>query len=207
MENSVIKLKKTIGRMCITIGELPTSFKQSLTYEEQLLWFCNYLENTVIPAINNNAEIVAELQEYVESIQVNFDDLYEKMDNLKLYVDQTIEGQNLYIDNKLNEYYNYSLGLINQAVDTLNNKIDYQVNLLNNRIDQIEIGQINVYNPTSGRYENINKVLTDIYDSVRYDAITVTEFEALEFTATEFDAIEITAYNFDNNGKSILTNA
>lgn len=207
MENSVIKLKKTIGRMCITIGELPTSFKQSLTYEEQLLWFCNYLENTVIPAINNNAEIVAELQEYVESIQVNFDDLYVKLDELKIYVDQTIESQNTYIENKLNEYYNYSLGLINQAVDNLNNKIDYQVNLLNNRIDQIELGQINVYNPTTGRYENINKVLTDIYDSVRYDAITVSEFEALEFTATEFDAIEITAYNFDNNGKSILTNA
>ena len=58
----------------------------------------------------------------------------------------------------------------------------------------------------SGYSENINKVLTDIYDAVRYDAITCTEFDGLELTATNFDAVEITAYNFDNNGKSILTN-
>lgn len=207
MEREVVKLQKLIGKMCITIGEIPTSFKMSLTYEEQLLWFCNYLENTVIPAINNNAEITQELLDYVKDINVNFEDIYNQLKQLKEYVDDTIEKQNLYIENKLNEFYNYNLSLINQAIDTLNAELTVQVNLLNNRIDQIELGQINAYNPTTGRYENINKVLTDIYDSVRYDAITVSEFEALEFTATAFDAIEITAYNFDNNGKSILTNA
>lgn len=207
MDGNVIKLKNHLNRICMTIGEIPTSFKLSMTYEEQLLWFCNYLENTVIPAINNNAEITQELLDYVKNIEVNFDNLYTEMRDLKNYVDSEIISQNTYINNKLNEYYNYILGLINETTETLNNNLTYQIGLVNNRIDQIEIGNIEAYNPTTGRFENINKVLTDIYDSVRYDAITVTEFEALDFTATAFDAIEITAYNFDNNGKSILTNA
>lgn len=50
-------------RFCCTIGNLPTSYMISLTYEEQLLWLCDYLKNTVIPAVNTNAEAVAELQE------------------------------------------------------------------------------------------------------------------------------------------------
>ena len=45
-----------------TIGMIPTSYKESLTYEEQLIWFCSFLEDTVIPALNNNGNAVAELQ-------------------------------------------------------------------------------------------------------------------------------------------------
>ena len=50
-------------RFLMTIGEIPTSYLISMTYEEQLLWLCNYLEKTVIPAIDNNAKAVKELQE------------------------------------------------------------------------------------------------------------------------------------------------
>lgn len=206
MFNEVIKLKDRFGRICATIGEIPTSFKQSLTYEEQLIWFCNYLENTVIPAVNNNAEILEAIQEYVKTIDVNFEKLEKEILDMQYYVDSKIEEQNQNITLRFNEMYNSLLNVINDFVDRVEGELNYQVTLLNNRIDQIEIGEINVYNPTSGNYENINKVLTDIYDSVRYDAITASEFDALELTATEFDAVEITAYNFDNNGKSILSN-
>ena len=173
MYNDVVKLKNKFDRLCITIGEIPTSFKLSMTYEEQLLWFCNYLENTVIPAINNNAEITQEIQDYIKNLDINFDKIEQEIADMKIYIE---------------------------------NELNYQINLINNRIDQIELGEIEVYNPTTGVFENINKVLNDIYDSVRYDAITASEFDALELTATAFDAVEITAYNFDNNGKSILTN-
>ena len=53
--------------MVMTIGELPSSFVESMTYYEALAWLDNYLENTLIPAVNNNAEAVKELQDlYVE---------------------------------------------------------------------------------------------------------------------------------------------
>lgn len=79
------------AKFCCTIGNLPTSYMISLTYEEQLLWLCKYLEDTVIPAVNTNAEAVQELQElYVQ---------------LKEYVDNYFSDLNLQneINNKLDE--------------------------------------------------------------------------------------------------------
>lgn len=84
---------KPVGKLspfahfCCTIGNLPTSYMISLTYEEQLLWLCQYLEKTVIPAVNTNAEAVAELQnlyiqlkEYVDNYFTNLD-VQEEINN------------------------------------------------------------------------------------------------------------------------------
>lgn len=49
-------------KLVMTIGELPTSFVESMTYYELLAWFTNYLETVIIPTVNNNAECVEELQ-------------------------------------------------------------------------------------------------------------------------------------------------
>lgn len=74
-------------KLVMTIGELPTSFVESMTYYELLAWLCNYLENTVIPAINNNAEVSEELQakfielhDYVENYFNNLD-VQEEINN------------------------------------------------------------------------------------------------------------------------------
>ena len=58
---------KPFPKFCYTIGMIPTSYKESLTYEEQLIWFCSFLQDTVIPTVNNNGQAVEELQNlYVE---------------------------------------------------------------------------------------------------------------------------------------------
>ena len=64
------------GRFCCTIGNLPTSYMESLTYEEQLLWFCKFLDTEVIPAVNENAEAIIELQNYLKNL-----DLQDYVDN------------------------------------------------------------------------------------------------------------------------------
>ena len=89
----MIKIDKLnpFGRLCITLGMLPSSYKESLTYEEQLLWMLNYIEKTLIPTINNNAQAVEELQAlYLE---------------LKSYVDSYFENLNVQqeINNKLDQ--------------------------------------------------------------------------------------------------------
>lgn len=55
-----------------------------------------------------------------------------------------------------------------------------------------------------GGYDNVSQVIMDVYETLRTDAVTCTEFDGLELTATEYDALEITAYNFDVNGKTVL---
>lgn len=89
-------------RFCYSIGAIPTSYLVSMTYEEQLLWLCNYLENTVIPAFNNNVEVVKELQNNFTDLSNNVNELYNK---LKSYVDNYFNNLDLQqaINNKLDE--------------------------------------------------------------------------------------------------------
>lgn len=75
-----INTLKPFTKFCISIGMIPSSYKESLTYEEQLLWFCNYLENTVIPAINNNGEAVTELQNLFIELKNYVDNYFTNLD-------------------------------------------------------------------------------------------------------------------------------
>lgn len=67
-------------RFCMTIGELPTSYVESMSYAELLTWLCNYLQNTVIPAINTNAEAVTELQNLYQELKTYVDNYFENLD-------------------------------------------------------------------------------------------------------------------------------
>lgn len=114
MENSIKKLSPFIN-FCCTIGHIPTSYKESLTYEEQLLWLCNFLETKVIPIVNNNADATIELQK-----------LYKE---LRSYVDNYFDNINVQneINNKLDEMAeDGTLANIinNQIFESLNTKID-----------------------------------------------------------------------------------
>ena len=66
-------------RFCVTIGNLPSSYVDSMSYYECLMWLCKYLKDTVIPAINNNAEAVKEIQEWIDSVDLQ-DYVDEKLD-------------------------------------------------------------------------------------------------------------------------------
>lgn len=78
----MIKVEKLnpFGRMCISLGMLPSSYKESLTYEEQLLWFFKYLDETVIPTLNNNADAIEEVQELYLQIKEYVDNYFENLD-------------------------------------------------------------------------------------------------------------------------------
>lgn len=77
--------------LVMTLGELPTSFVDSMTYYECLAWLVNFIQNTVIPTVNNNAEAVEELQTAFATLK-NYVDTY--FDNLDIQEE---------VDNKLDE--------------------------------------------------------------------------------------------------------
>lgn len=78
--NDVKKLPRVI-RQCMTIGMIPTSYKVSLTYEEQLMWFCKFLEDEVIPVVNNNSKVVEEIKHYFETLDVQ-EEINNKLDDM-----------------------------------------------------------------------------------------------------------------------------
>lgn len=74
-----------LTKFCCTIGMLPSVYKISLTYEEQLINLYKYLEEIVIPSINTNSEAVKELQKLYNELKNYFEnlDIQEEI-NIKL---------------------------------------------------------------------------------------------------------------------------
>lgn len=74
--------------LIMTIGELPTSFVDSMTYYECIAWLANYIQNTVIPAVNNNAEALQEIQDWFKNLDID--------EELEKVIKQMIEDGTIY---------------------------------------------------------------------------------------------------------------
>lgn len=110
-------------RFLMTIGEIPTSYLISMTYEEQLLWLCNYLEKKVIPAIDNNAEAVKELQDLFVELKSYVDNYFENLD-----VQEEINNKldEMATDGTLDEIINQEIfSELNERIDNLDSECEY----------------------------------------------------------------------------------
>lgn len=67
-------------KLVLTIGALPTAFLESMTYYEALAWLVNYIENTIVPAINSDAEAIQELQEAYTTLKNYVDNYFDNLD-------------------------------------------------------------------------------------------------------------------------------
>ena len=142
-----------------TVGNIPSSYQESMTYYEMLQWFCNYLENTVIPTLNNNGQSVIELQnlfvelhDYVKNYFNNLDvqqEINNKLDTM------ASDGT---LDQLLLPYFNQYKDEINAIVDTQNTSINNIRNIVNNVASGSPKGAYNsvndliTANPSSGTY-------------------------------------------------------
>lgn len=76
----VIKAGKT-GLFCNYIFKaIPLAFDESLSYYECLCGLLNYLKNTIIPTVNNNADAVIELQGLFEKLQTFVNNYFDNLD-------------------------------------------------------------------------------------------------------------------------------
>ena len=76
---------KTLDRepfknMVATIGNLPTSFVDSMSYFDMLAWLCNYIEQEVIPAVNSCGGAIEELQALYVELKEYVDNYFENLD-------------------------------------------------------------------------------------------------------------------------------
>lgn len=79
IEKKVVELPP-FKKFCMTIGELPASYLETMTYYEMLVWFTKYLGETVIPTINNNAEAIEELQDLFVKLQTYVNNYFDNLD-------------------------------------------------------------------------------------------------------------------------------
>ena len=73
-------IESPFRRFVTTIGVFPTAFTDAMTYYECLAYLVKYLEETVIPAVNENAEALQELQNYYIQLKSYVDNYFANLD-------------------------------------------------------------------------------------------------------------------------------
>lgn len=168
-------------------------------------------QTSVINTLNNE---FTELYDYVHQYIFDVDELKAAISLINTRLDELAEQVllntnnitllNNKITNEISDLRSELLNIINNDYDTLKDYVDYNDELLNEKIDNIQIGQIQIYDPTSGLIEPLQDVINNLYALTNKDGLTASEFDALDLSATEFDSYDITAYEFDSAGKTIL---
>lgn len=73
-------IESPFRRFATTIGVFPTAFTDAMTYYECLAYLVKYLEETVIPAVNENAEALTELQQYYIQLKSYVENYFTNLD-------------------------------------------------------------------------------------------------------------------------------
>lgn len=200
---------------CGSIGELPTSFQVSLTYEEQLLLFNKKL-NEIIEVVNQfDLETIQNMiDDAINTLQNYVDNQDQKLYN---YIDEQILKANEYTDSQITISQNYLIQMLNEKVNLIYQYINTQDSLildelqkaydeLDQKINDITFDKLELIDPTTGSLNTIQNVINNIYNYLRYNALTALEFDSIGLTASEFDGFGITALDFDLNAKQLLKN-
>lgn len=164
-------------------------------------------EESFLQMLRKFYKYLHELTEASKEMSDDIEDLRTEVNNFEDEIETEIQNINDILaeyDIKIERVKNELQVYVNNEIANLRLYVDSEDALLNERIRQIEIGNIRVYDPTTGLYSPIQIVIDNIYDLGRSNALTVTEYDALELTATAYDTYELTARDYDLNGKSLL---
>lgn len=174
-----------------------TVFEDNITFEEFLTGVLCRL-NEVIDLVNQHQEFIENYSGKIEEIENEITQLYADFETYRTTLNQEIDQRLNTIQTQLTEQ-------IASATSYMRAYTDARAQELQQQIDNIAIGEINVYDPSTGTIVSLQTALDNLFDSSREGAITATEYDELEITASTYDGLEITATDYDRNGKAILT--
>lgn len=198
---------------------LPSVYNDKQSYYEVLCYLENKI-NECISSINNFTDSYKEytdtqiaqlkatleneihsLEEYVNTQVAVFKGYVdEKIAAVESDYNEKITKLEVSINRKINDISN-SLTELTRTVYRLNSEtyvyINQQIDRLIDYIDKYVCNNIQCYNPVTGQYASICKILGDIYDSARYCGITSDEFDGLALTCNSFERLSMTAHDFD----------
>ena len=194
--NDKIEIKPQVisplKKMCMTIGEIPASYLETMTYYEMLVWFTNYLKNTIIPVINNNGEAVTELQNLFVKLQTYVNNYFDNLD---------VQEE---IDNKLDEM--VEAGTLQEIIaDYLNSKAFFgfdsvsnmksATNLINGSYAET-LGYYNINDGGKAKYKIRQITNEDIVDEMTIIALNDENLiaELIEDTKNTLNVLQCGAY-------------
>lgn len=182
---------------------IPLAFDESMSYLELLYSLLHYLKETVIPAVNNNADAVTELQNLYNELKSYVDNYFENLDiqtEINNKLDEMAES------GKLTDIIAQYLQLAGVLAFNTKNDLKNAENLNNGSITRI-LGT-NIYNDGYGAYYKIRNILnTDVIDDD--DIITLTNYPNLigeKIPNNYINDLNNTITNTNNEINKIKTN-
>lgn len=164
-------------------------------------------EESFLEMLRKFYKYLHELTEASKAMSDDIEDLRTEVNNFEDEIETEIQRINdilVEYDIKIERVKNELKVYVNDEISTLRLYVDSNDQLLNDRIRQIEIGNIRVYDPSTGLYSPIQIVIDNLYDMGRSNALSASEYDALDLTATAYDAYQISARDYDVNGKTLL---
>lgn len=170
--------------------------KDMMTDVEFLLGVLKKL-NEIIAQTNKNTEFIDEYTGKIEEIEAEIVALRSEFETFKTDVNNSIALQFAQIKVELQ-------AMVATALNQANAYTDAIASQLRQEIEQISVGDITLYDPSTGLLSPLQTVIDNIYGAGRDDALTATEYDALDLTATAYDAYQISAFDYDKYGKTML---
>ena len=145
IESETVRPFRRFCTTIMTIGSLPSSYQNAMSYQEMLLWLCDFIENKVIPAFDNNANAITELQNLYVELKSYVDNYFTSLDvqeEINKKLDEMATDGTFYnlINNKIFTDFNNELNTLNNKINNFNN------NLSINKIDKNGVEQVQYQN-------------------------------------------------------------
>lgn len=202
------ELKPVVPLLCC---DIPSVYSNKQSYYE-CLCYIGYKVNECIDAINGftdsykqyTDEKVAELKIYVDGLN---NDIYNHIAEVEKNIRNDMNKKDAELDKKIDDVQNNLIERINRLnvlIYQLNGEtrdyIDTSITKLYDYINNYVPSNMQVLNPVKGYYTSLNQALGDIYNNLRYNALTCNEFDSLNLTCTDFDNLLLSCTKFDLYG-------
>lgn len=202
------ELKPLVPLLCC---DIPSVYSNKQSYYE-CLCYIGYKVNECIDAINGFTDAYKQYtDEKIEGLKTYIDglntDIYKHITEIEKNIRKDMNTKDTELDEKINKVQADLLERINTLnilIYKLNAEtreyIDSEVTKLYEYIKLYAPNNIKVLNPVKGYYTSLNQALSDMYDNLRYYALTCSEFDSLNLTCTEFDNLLLSCTEFDLYG-------
>ena len=179
---------------------IPLAFNESLSYMEQICALIDYIENTIVPTLNEHTDAINNLQAYVKMLKDLLDKLDKKVDDnfttLNTKINTTKEELNTKIDTtkeELNTKIDTTKEELNTKIDTTKEELTNIINGINetltNSINDLDTKVINHINESNERFNNINTQIGSINNNIETINTNIgtinTQIESINTSVTQ----------------------
>ena len=174
---------------------ISTNYLDNMTYAEFLLGILKKM-NEIIAVTNTQQEFIDEFNVKYQQLLKDFEQLRAEFDALEDKITASVQAQFDAFEVEVRNLITATQNYLTAYTDSAEARLQAQ-------IEAIQVGDIKVIDPTTGVLSPIQTVINNIAGSSA-DALTASEYDALNLTATAYDNYNITAYDYDFKGKALL---